>query len=157
MDGKLKQISDEAQRKIIEKSKKNINRMILFNSFIYIISHLPEFTMTLVLIVYAKKISNYCLNKFSCDLLNEEAEFFGLISIVFQFYIFKIFDKNFKTSFQQMISNFHAAIFRPQKAENISGQTSNHREAQNAENIAYYPTNVDLKNIKNLIEDKPFD
>jgi len=106
MDGKLRQISDEAQRKIIEKSKKNINRMIWLNSFIYIISHLPEFTMTLVLIVYAKKISNYCLNKFSCDLLNEEAEFFGLISIVCQFYIFKIFDKNFKSSFNQIFSDF---------------------------------------------------
>jgi hypothetical protein len=158
MDGKLKHISDEAQRKIIEKSKKNINRMILFNGFIYIISHLPEFTMTLVLIIYAKKISNYCLNKFSCDLLNEEAEFFGLISIVFQFYIFKIFDKNFKSSFTQMIANVGVRFFRRQKSENISGQTSsNKREAQNEENIAYYTTNVDLKNLKNLIEDKPFD
>jgi hypothetical protein len=154
MDGKLRQISDEAQRKIIEKSKKHINRMIWLNSFIYIISHLPEFTMTLILIIYAKKISNYCLNKFSCDLLNEEAEFFGLISIVFQFYIFKIFDKNFKSSFMQMISDFHVRIFRRQKSENT---LSNNREAQNEENIAYYTTNVDLKNLNNLIEDKPFD
>jgi hypothetical protein len=154
MDGKLRQISDEAQRKIIEKSKKHINRMIWLNSFIYIISHLPEFTMTLILIIYAKKISNFCLNKFSCDLLNEEADFFGLISIVFQFYIFKIFDKNFKSSFMQMISDFHVRIFRRQKSENTF---SNNREAQNEENIAYYTTNVDLKNLNNLIEDKPFD
>ena len=94
MNMKLRQINDVVQHKIIEKSKKKLNRMILFNSFIYILSHLPEFTMTLLLIIYSKKISNFCKNRFSCDLLNEEAEFFGLISIVCQFYVFKIFDKN---------------------------------------------------------------
>ena len=56
MDGKLQQIHDLAQRILIEKSKKHLNRMILFNSFIYVFSHLPEFTMTLLLIVYSKKI-----------------------------------------------------------------------------------------------------
>jgi hypothetical protein len=114
MDGKLRQISDVMQRHEIEKSKKNVNRMILFNSLIYIFSHLPEFTTTLLLIVYAEKISNFCLNKFSCDLLNEEAEFFGLISIVCQFYVFKIFDKNFKSSFSQIISHFNSSFFQQQ-------------------------------------------
>ena len=31
--------------------------------------------------------------------MNEEAEVFSLMSMVFQFYIFKVFDKNFKGSF----------------------------------------------------------
>jgi hypothetical protein len=105
LNRKLKQISDSAQHKAIEKSKKNLNRMILFNSFLYVLSHLPEFIITLLLIIYSKKISNFCKNKFSCDLLNEEAEFFGLISIVCQFYVFKIFDKNFKKSFNNIKSN----------------------------------------------------
>jgi hypothetical protein len=105
MNRKLRQINDVAQHKIIEKSKKSINRMILFNSFIYTFSHLPEFTMTILLIVYTQEITNFCVIKFSCDLLNEEAEFFCLISIVCQFYVFKIFDKNFKKSFDDIKSN----------------------------------------------------
>ena len=114
MDRKLKQINDLAQHKLIEKSKKSLNRMILFNSFIYIVSHLPEFLVTLLLIVYSKMISNFCNNKFSCDLFNEEAEFFCLISIVCQFYVFKIFDKNFKRSFNQIKSNMGSCIITRQ-------------------------------------------
>jgi hypothetical protein len=106
MNRKLKQINDVAQRKVIHKSKKNVNRMILVNSLIYIFSHLPEFMMTLLLFVYSTKMKSFCNNKFSCDFLNEEAEFFGLISIVSQFYVFKIYDKNFKKSFSQIYSNF---------------------------------------------------
>ena len=112
IDSKLRQISDLAHYKLIEKSKKNLNRMILLNSFIYIFSHLPEFVMTLLLIIYSKKILNFCKNEFSCDLLNEEAEVFGLISIVCQFYVFKIFDKHFRRSIEEIKSNIYFFIFR---------------------------------------------
>ena len=118
MANKLCQINDLAQRISIEKSKKNVNRMILLNSFIYVFSHLPEFTTTLLLIVFSKKISNFCSNKFSCDLLNEEAEFFGLISIVCQFYVFKIFDNNFKRSFNDLVNSFLNIFKRPKQTEN---------------------------------------
>ena len=43
MNSKLSQIHDLAQRTVSEKSKTNLNHMILFNGFIYIISHLPSF------------------------------------------------------------------------------------------------------------------
>ena len=112
MESKLKQINDLAQHKLIEKSKKNLNRMILFNSFIYVLSHLPEFLVTLLLIIYSKAISNFCKNKFSCDLLNEEAEFFCLISIVCQFYVLRNFDKNFKRSFEELKSNLYSLVFK---------------------------------------------
>jgi hypothetical protein len=102
MDIKLHQIEDIVQRKLIEKNKQNVNHMILFNSFIYIISHLPALTMTLLLIIFSDAISIFCNNRSSCDLLNEEAEFFGLISIVCQFFVFKLFDKNFKMSFNEI-------------------------------------------------------
>jgi hypothetical protein len=111
MNRKLKHINDDAQHKVIQKSKMNINRMIFFNSLIYIFSHLPEFTMTLLLFIYAKKISNFCQNKFSCDLLNEEAEVFCLISIVCQFYVLKFFDKNFRKSFNEVISNLNCKFY----------------------------------------------
>jgi len=115
MDNKMKQISDSKQHKLIEKSKKNVNRMIFVNSLIYLFSHLPEFTTTLWLIVYSRKMSNFCQNKFSCDLLNEEAEFFGLISIVCQFYVFKMFDKNFKWSFNDLKSKLFFCLFSIKK------------------------------------------
>jgi hypothetical protein len=135
MKRKLKQINDVAQHKLIEKNTKYINRMILFNSLIYVLSHLPEFTMTLLLKVYSKKISNFCNDKLSCDLLNEEAEFFSFISIVCQFYVFKIFDRNFKSSLNQMVSDFYSFFAYKKKEEII--YTNN--------------TNVELVNLKNLI------
>jgi hypothetical protein len=110
MNSKLRQINDQAQRTLIEKSKKNLNRMILFNSFIYIFSHLPEFAATLMLNVYSKEIVFFCSYKFSCDLLNEEAEFFGLISMVCQFYVLKIFDKNFKRSLNEKKAKIYRYI-----------------------------------------------
>ena len=102
MDIKLDQIEDIAQRKLIEKNKQNVNHMILFNCFIYIISHLPAFAMTLLLLIYSEIISIFCNNRSSCDLLHEEAEFFGLISIVCQFFVFKLFDRQFKMSFNEI-------------------------------------------------------
>ena len=123
MDGKLSQINDLAQRTLIEKSKKNLNRMILFNGFIYIVSHLPAFTITLLLVIYSKKIANFCFNKFSCDLLNEEADVFSLISIVCQFYVFKNFDKHFKRSFNEFKLHFRSFLCRL-----IFKQTFSHRE-----------------------------
>ena len=116
MNSKLRQINDLTQRNSIEKSKKHLNHMIFFNGFIYIFSHLPEFIMTLLLIIYSKKVANFCNYKFSCDLLNEEAEFFSLISIVCQFYVFKIFDKHFKRSFDELKSNIFQLIFRLKNA-----------------------------------------
>ena len=76
----------------ILKSKKNINRMIFFSSILCIISRLPEFLTNILLIIYSKNISKLCNYNFSCELISEEAEFFSLISISCQFYIFLIFD-----------------------------------------------------------------
>ena len=112
--------------------------MILFNSFIYVLSHLPEFIITLLLIIYSKNISNFCKNKFSCDLLNEEAEFFGLISIVCQFYVFKIFDKNFKRSFNGLKSNVYYFLLRKERK-------------MEAETSSVIQENLELKNLNNLI------
>lgn len=130
---KLTQIIDLEKHKTIEKSKKSLNRMIFFNSLIYILSHLPKFTMTVLLIVYADKISNFCNNKLSCDLLNEEAEFFNLISVVCQFYVFKMFDKNFKASLNEMLQRLRYFLVPKKKDEVL--------------NLG----DLELNNLKNLI------
>ena len=87
--------------------------------------------MTFLLIVYSKKISNFCFDKFSCDLLNEEAKFFGLISIVGQFYVLKNFDKHFKRSFEQIKLNF---IRKQQQNEHPSSRRNSDIELRHMNN-----------------------
>ena len=95
----------------IQENKKNINRMILWNSFIYMLAHLPEFVSSFLLIRYAKKISLFCMYEISCDLINEEAEFFSLFSIVAQFYIFLRFNKNFCASFKGILVTWLGKLY----------------------------------------------
>ncbi len=102
LDKKSVHVVDVDHHKNIETTKKRLNRMVFCNCFLYIISHLPEFIVTLSLILFSGRIAKFCKFNFSCDLLNEEAEFFGLISMVCQFYIYKVFDKNFRASFEHL-------------------------------------------------------
>ena len=119
LNNKLDQIADSNQHKLIEKSKKNLNRMILYNSLMYVLSHLPEFVFTILLIVYSGQILNFCNFYLSCDLINEEAEFFGLISIVGQFYIFKFFDKNFSASLNDLKRECVASLRKKDENESV--------------------------------------
>ena len=99
MEHKLHQNVSENHLIEIQKSKKNVNRMVVLNGLIYALSHLPEFVTRILLVCFAKKLSNFCSEKLSCDLANEEAQFFCLISIFSQFFIFLNFNKNFRSSF----------------------------------------------------------
>ena len=121
-------IVDLDQHTNIKKSKKNINRMILWNSILYIISHLPELITSLLLIIFAKEITLFCNFNLSCDIINEEAEFFCLISIVFQFYIFKIFDRNFRDGFNQLKSQIalYLISMMGKKEINLQSKRSNY-------------------------------
>ena len=141
LNRKLRHIIDiEHQMKILM-SKKKMNRMILFNSFLYVFSHLPEFTTTLMLIIYAKSILNFCRNTLSCDLMNEEAEFFCLISISCQFYVFRLFDKNFRTSFFDLKSKIFTNFGLGNESQQNSTTNSRSRDV----------TMIELRNLNNLI------
>ena len=85
------------------KKKKNVNRMIIANSTIFFFSHAPEFLVSALLIFFRKKIKPFCTFQLSCDLINEEAQFFNSTSIVLNFYVFLTFDKNFRESFHCLI------------------------------------------------------
>jgi hypothetical protein len=141
LNNKSRQIIDMNHHKNIQKSKTKVNRMILFNGLLYVFSHLPEFVVTLLLVVYSKKISNLCQYNFSCDLVSEEAEFFCLISIVCQFYIFKIFDKNFKTSFQDLKHQLLSVVickkfkFTQVRTMQIMDTSTNDTELKNLANL----------------------
>lgn len=89
------------------KSKQNrLNKMIFFNGIFYFVSHFPEFFTTILLIRFAKKLSEFCAYQFSCDLFNENASFFNMISIVSQFFLYVSFNKNFLMGFKKLIGNF---------------------------------------------------
>ena len=134
MERKSMNIIDADHHKNIRKSKKRMNRMIFVNSLLYVLSHMPEFIISILLIVYSKEIVKFCSNNVSCDLLNEEAAFFSLISIVCQFYVFKMFDANFKRSFNDIKSCLFAFICRcKQKRKSSTEQGS--LELNNLDNL----------------------
>lgn len=141
LDNKTRHIIDMDQHKNIKKSKKKINRMICLNSLLYVVSHLPEFLVTLLLVVFAKSVAKFCHFNFSCHLMGEEAEFFSLVSIVCQFFIFKVFDKNFKASCKDLKERFFSRLFCDQ-AKKVGGQTQQNNSAGKV---------VELKNLTNLI------
>ena len=89
-----------------KKQKDHVNKMVIVNSILYLTSHMPEFLVSILLIIYTRKISNFCLNNLSCDLINEVAEFFNIISIVSQFFVFKAFNKKFNDSYLELKKRF---------------------------------------------------
>ena len=120
--------------------------MLLVNGCIYVLSHVPEFLASLLLIVFAKEMSIYCAHRFSCDLVNEEAASFSLISIVCQFYVFKVFDKNFKQSFSDLKTRF-LGLFSP-----TNGGVARPRSSIAKTNVVYTVENSrELVNLQNLI------
>jgi hypothetical protein len=106
LEKKSKQFTDQAHRDEILQSSKNINRMVVTNGVVYVLAHLPEFLITILIIAFSSKLANFCEQNLSCDLINEEAGFFSLISITGQFFIFLKFNKTFKESFYDFTSRF---------------------------------------------------
>jgi hypothetical protein len=104
METKRHHTTDEAKLSEIKKLKKNLNKMILTNGCVFGLAHLPEFVITILLVSYRKYLTLFCTEKLSCDLINEEAQFFCLISISFQFLIFLKCNKNFRESFDDLFS-----------------------------------------------------
>ena len=143
MKNKARYVIDMDHHKAIQNSKKNINRMVFANSLIYIVSHLPEFLATLLLIVHTRKIARFCAFKLSCDLLNEEASCFALISIVCQFYIFLVFNRSFSESFRDLKERFWTCV--------CCGKRQNKAETSTALNSKREISSLELKNLNNLI------
>jgi hypothetical protein len=119
LEDKSTVLHDTENKLIIQKSKKNANRMIIATNIIYFLAHMPEFISTLILVSYFQKVSKFC-QKISCDILNEEAQFFSLISIVCQFYIFVKFKRSFKSSLSDLFARYFA--HKPKISPNNTSQ-----------------------------------
>ena len=92
------------------KKKENLSKMVIVNGLIYFVSHMPKCVTTLLLVVFTSKLRMFCIERISCDLLNEEAEFFALFSMISNFYIFKYFNPNFQESYRNLKARFQVAI-----------------------------------------------
>ena len=66
----------------------------------------PSFVWPLVLLVFRERVRHFCTNYNACLILNEEARFFTLISILFQFYILLLYNRNFRESFFDLLERF---------------------------------------------------
>ena len=88
----------------LKKKKENLSKMVIVNGIVYFCSHMPKFVTTLLLIIYASKLKKFCTERISCDLINEEAEFFVVFSMLGNFYIFKCFNANFSESYADLKS-----------------------------------------------------
>jgi hypothetical protein len=77
--------------------KAKVNKMIITNGTFYFFSHFPEFFATLVFyFVKSNDILLFCYMTYDRTSIIELAQAFHFISIGFQFFIFLIFDQNFK-------------------------------------------------------------
>ena len=88
--------------------KEKANKLTLINGILYFVAHMPEFVVTLLLLIYANKISFLCFGLFSCNTILDIAQTFNLIFIAFQFFIFKWFDSNVNASYTNLLGRlFH--------------------------------------------------
>ena len=62
----------------LDKKQDDLTKMLILNGILYFISHFPELISSVFLIVFSKKLVNFCEYKYSCDLINENAQFLPL-------------------------------------------------------------------------------
>jgi hypothetical protein len=86
------------------KYKTKLNKMIITNGTLFFLTHIPEFVVTLV-VLFRKSpdFVHLCSLGFDCNQLVEIAQAFHFISIGFQFFVFFLFDHNFKNSVVHLI------------------------------------------------------
>jgi hypothetical protein len=90
----------------IDKKQDDVVEMNIINGLIYFVSHLPACLAAILLMIFSKDMEKFCSWKYSCDLINEIAKFFCVISMFAQFFVFFRFNKNFKKSFHDMKNRF---------------------------------------------------
>jgi hypothetical protein len=89
-----------------KKKTEKVTKMVFINNVVYFVSHFPSFIITLFLILYSKRMAKFCTERISCDILNEEAEVFLLVSMISNYFMFLYFNRNFNESFQDLKYRF---------------------------------------------------
>jgi hypothetical protein len=103
---KLALLVDEKHKNEAIMHRNKITKMILINGTIYILSHVPAFVITILLIIFKNDLADFCFYYISFTELMDIPESFCLISICLQFFIFIRFDQNFEISFLEIVKDF---------------------------------------------------
>jgi len=102
--------TDEASQRKFRKCMKNTNRLVLTSGILFCLAHTPEFVLTVLMTIYRKKITSFCAERLSCDLVNEEALVFYLFSMCGQIVVLLKFNSRFRESFLNFISKIKVRI-----------------------------------------------
>ena len=112
LERKRRLFAEEDKLKQAIMLKENVTKLIITNGLLYFVSHMPEFAVTILLLVFEKKLGVSCQYHFMCSEFIEIAQTFNFFSMGFQFFVFKHFDKNF----QKSLENIRIQLFK--KKEN---------------------------------------
>ena len=100
------------------KFKAKLNKMIITNGMLFFVSHIPEFVVTWLVIIFQKLLAEFSFTGFSVSELIEIAQTFHFISIQFQFfgklrYYFeqhfspKFYKNRFLTTLKDVLAEFN--------------------------------------------------
>ena len=76
--------------------------MIVANGLLYFVSHVPEFVLTLALIVRKKEMAQFCFYNFSCSRMLELAQTLNFVSLSLNGLVYYFFDRHFAESMQTL-------------------------------------------------------
>ena len=85
-----------------KKFKKRINKMIISFGILYFLSHVMEFTVAVLFLVFSRQLKDFCYYSFYCNEVIELVQTFNFLSVSLQFFFFKRFDRNFSHTFNQI-------------------------------------------------------
>jgi hypothetical protein len=131
----IKNINEKIYRKKImvqnfkekeeEQKKKKLSKMVIINNIIYLLSHMPEFLLSLLFIIFDKVLYNICYMDYKCDKIHELTQVFIFISINSQYSINKSFNKVFNESFNNITLKIRSAFYKNSETITIENIKNN--------------------------------
>jgi hypothetical protein len=102
LKNKIKLNEDPKKIRSAAQSKKRLNHFIFINCIIYVLAYFPEFILRILILSVNQYIISFCFYFISCNDLTEITQIFNFISICFQFFIFKHFNRTFNEKFNML-------------------------------------------------------
>jgi hypothetical protein len=115
IDHKMKIRAQNADNSDLVKSKKYTNRMVVLSGLVFFLSSFPQFAVLILNFVFRGEfLDKFCFTNlyYMCNLFDDLAQFFSIFTMLFQFYIFLIFNKNFRESFNDKWTSIKQRIFK---------------------------------------------
>ena len=91
--------NDQEKLKHAINVEEKVNHMVVANTTLYLVSHLPQLLVTILLTIFKRSMAKLCITSFSCNDFNEVSQIFIYLSYLLQIVVFFKFDSNFHDSF----------------------------------------------------------